>query len=71
MLIGLAHDRIIYTGNVLHRAGMDHAGRNMKICTIISTSPYEEMGGNGSAKKVMQEINKLPIHKSTYIQENQ
>jgi hypothetical protein len=33
--------------------------------------PYEEMGGNGSAKKVMQEINKLPIHKSTYIQENQ
>lgn len=23
---------------------------------------YEKMGGNGSAKRVMQEVNKLPIH---------
>ena len=28
-------------------------------------------GGNGSAKKVMSEVNKLPIHKSTYTQKNQ
>lgn len=33
--------------------------------------PYEKMGGNGSAKKVMSEVNKLPIHKSTYTQKNQ
>lgn len=31
----------------------------------------EKMGGNGSAKKVMSEVNKLPIHKSTYTQKNQ
>jgi hypothetical protein len=25
--------------------------------------PYERMGGNGSAKRIMQEVDKLPIHK--------
>ena len=25
--------------------------------------PYEKMGGNGSAKRIMKEIEKLPIHK--------
>ena len=25
--------------------------------------PYEHMGGNGSAKRIMQEVDKLPIHK--------
>lgn len=24
---------------------------------------YERMGGNGSAKRIMQEVDKLPIHK--------
>ena len=28
--------------------------------------PYEKLGGNGSAQKVMIEVNKLPIHTSTY-----
>lgn len=28
--------------------------------------PYEKLGGNGSAKRIMMEVNKLPIHKSTY-----
>lgn len=31
---------------------------------------YEKMGGNGSAQKIMLEVNKLPIHKSTYVEEN-
>lgn len=30
--------------------------------------PYEKLGGNGSAKRIMTEVNKLPIHKSTYIE---
>lgn len=25
--------------------------------------PYEKMGGNGSAKRVMREVDKLPVHK--------
>lgn len=28
--------------------------------------PYEKMGGNGSAKRIMNEVNKLPIHKVHY-----
>lgn len=43
MLIGLAHDRIMYLG----------------------------LGGNGSAKRVMQEVDKLPIHKFVEKKENE
>ena len=25
--------------------------------------PYEKMGGNGSARRVMLEVDKLPVHK--------
>ena len=28
--------------------------------------PYSALGGNGSAKKVMEEVNKLPIHESLH-----
>ena len=28
--------------------------------------PYEKMGGNGSAKRIMNEVNKLPLRKSEY-----
>ena len=31
--------------------------------------PYEKMGGNGSAKRVMAEVEKLPIRMSTYEKE--
>ena len=47
MLIGLAHDRIMYLGNL----------------RVYLYEPYERMGGNGSAKRIMQEVDKLPIHK--------
>lgn len=28
--------------------------------------PYVEMGGNGSAKRIMEEVQRLPIRKSKY-----
>ena len=28
--------------------------------------PYEKLGGNGSAKRIMTEVDQLAIHKSTY-----
>ena len=70
MLIGLAHDRIVYLG-------MSHIDRGWITQDEYENlhdylyNPYEKMGGNGSAKKVMSEVNKLPIHKSTYTQKNQ
>lgn len=40
------------------------------LIDLILYKPYEKMGGNGSAQKIMLEVNKLPIHKSTYVEEN-
>ena len=51
MLIGLAHDRIMYLG-------MSYIERG-----YITQDEYENLGGNGSAKRTMQEVDKLPIHK--------
>lgn len=68
--VGLAHDRIIYLGMSYIERGWITQDEYENLHDYLY-KPYEEMGGNGSAKKVMQEINKLPIHKSTYIQENQ
>ena len=30
--------------------------------------PYAKMGANGSAKRIMQEVDKLPIRKTKYIE---
>ena len=33
------------------------------VLRVYLYEPYERMGGNGSAKRIMQEVDKLPIHK--------
>ena len=55
MLIGLGHDRII--------------SDEYENLYEYLYKPYEKMGGNGSAKRIMNEVNKLPIHKSQYKEE--
>lgn len=70
MLIGLAHDRICISWHVLYRSGRITQDEYENLHDYLY-KPYEKMGGNGSAKKVMSEVNKLPIHKSTYTQKNQ
>ncbi len=65
MLIGLAHDRI-------HYLGMNYLNRNPQYITEDEYEnlhdylyvPYEGLGGNGSAKRIMAEVDKLPIRKS-------
>lgn len=66
MLIGLAHDRIVYWGMTYIERGYITQDEYENLYEYLY-KPYEKMGGNGSAKKVMQEINGLPIHKSSYI----
>lgn len=65
MVIGLAHDRIIYLG-------MNHISKgyitqddyeNLHDYLFV---PYKELGGNGSAARVMQEVDKLPIVPPAY-----
>lgn len=62
MLIGLAHDRIMYLGMsyIERRYITQDEYENLKVYLF---EPYEKLGGNGSAKRIMQEVDKLPIHK--------
>lgn len=62
MLVGLAHDRIIHLGMVYVDRGYITQDEYENLNDYLYT-PYEKMGGNGSAKRVMEEVRKLPIHK--------
>lgn len=66
MLIGLGHDRIVYLGMVYIERGWITQDEYENLNDYLY-KPYEKLGGNGSAKKIMQEVNKLPIHKSNFI----
>lgn len=69
MLIGLAHDRIIFLGMSYIDRGWVTQDEYENLCEYLY-KPYEEMGGNGSAKRIMTEVNKLPIHKPSYQKED-
>lgn len=70
MLIGLAHDRIMYLGMQYIDRGYitQDEYENLRVYLY---EPYEKLGGNGSAKRVMQEVDKLPIHKFVDQKENE
>ena len=60
MLVGLAHDRIIHLGMVYIERGYITQDEYENL-QVYLYEPYEEMGGNGSARRVMEEVRKLPI----------
>ncbi len=60
VLIGLAHDRIIYLGMSYIKRGYITKDEYENLHDYLYL-PYKEMGGNGSAERVMQEVNKLEI----------
>lgn len=65
MLIGLAHDRIIYLGTkYIDQGWISHA--DYENLHEYLYKPYHKMGGNGSAERIMKEIDKLPIRKADY-----
>ena len=65
MLIGLAHDRIISLGMQYIERGWITQDEYENLNEYLY-KPYEEMGGNGSAKRGMNGVDKLPIHASNY-----
>lgn len=69
MLVGLGHDRIMYLGMSYIERGYITSDEYENLYEYLY-KPYEKMGGNGSAKRVMNEVNRLPIHKSKYEEEN-
>lgn len=60
MLIGLGHDRIMYLGMRYVERGWITQDEYENLNTYLY-EPYVKLGGNGSAHRVMQEVNKLPI----------
>jgi len=66
MLIGLGHDRIVYLGMCYLERGDWITQDEYENLNEYLYKPYEKMGGNGSAKRIMQEVNKLRICKAVY-----
>ena len=62
MLVGLAHDRIIHLGMTYIQRGEVTQDEYENLNDYLY-APYEKMGGNGSAKRVMEEVLRLPIRK--------
>lgn len=60
MLIGLGHDRIVYLGMKYIERGWITKDEYENLNDYLY-EPYKTMGGNGSAERIMQEVNKLPI----------
>lgn len=63
MLIGLAHDRIMFLGMSYIERGYITQDEYENLYDYLY-KPYEKLGGNGSAKRVMTEVEKLPIRKN-------
>ena len=62
MLVGLAPDRIIHLGMVDIERGYVTQVEYENLNDYLY-APYEKMGGNGSAKRVIEEVRRLPIRK--------
>lgn len=60
MLIGLGHDRIVYLGMKYIERGWITKDEYENLHDYLY-SPYKTMGGNGSAERIMKEVDKLPI----------
>lgn len=59
MLIGLGHDRIMFLGMEYIKRGFITGDEYENLYYLYR--PYEKLGGNGSAKRMMDEVNRLPI----------
>ena len=62
MLRGLGHDRILYLGESYVKRGDITRGEYENLHDYLY-KPYIALGGNGTAKKIMEEVEKLPLNK--------
>lgn len=60
LLVGLAHDRIIFLGMSYIERGEITRDEYENLHDYLYV-PYQKMGGNGSAARVMAEVEKLKI----------
>lgn len=62
LLIGLAHDRLINLGLTYITRGWITQDEYENL-NVYLYKPYEKLGGNGTVKRLMLEVDKLPIRK--------
>lgn len=60
MLIGLGHDRIMFLGMSYIERGYITRDEYENLHEYLY-KPYEKLGGNGSASRIMSEVDRLPI----------
>lgn len=60
MLRGLGHDRICYLGECYVKRGYITKDEYENLVDYLYR-PYKGLGGNGTAEKIILEVNKLPI----------
>ena len=61
LLVGMAHDRIVYLGMKYIERGYITRDEYENLNDYLY-EPYAAAGGNGSAKRVMEEVHKIPLH---------
>lgn len=60
MLMGLGHDRICYLGECYLDRGYISREEFENLHDYLFL-PYQKLGGNGTAAKIMAEVDKLPL----------
>jgi hypothetical protein len=66
LLIGLAHDRIVGLGMKYITRGWITQDEYENLNAFLY-KPYEALGGNGSVKRIIQEVDKLPIKRDKFL----
>lgn len=66
MLLGLGHDRIMYLGMTYIKRGQITQGEYENLYKYLY-EPYKKMGGNGTAERMMREVDKLKIVPDSYL----
>lgn len=62
MLTGLAHDRIMSLGTSYIERGWVTVDEYENLDHYLY-QPYKDLGGNGTAKRIMEKVKELPIRK--------
>ena len=65
MLLGLGHDRILYLGMQYIQKGEITQADYENLHKYLY-EPYKKMGGNGSAERIMREVDRLRIVPGPY-----
>jgi len=60
MLLGLGHDRIIFLCEKYIERGWISTDEYENL-RVYLFDPYTKMGGNGTAKRLMDQVEKLPV----------